>query len=74
MQGLSGDGHAPGEILARACKSLPRSSPPQYTRSPHGDAAPQLRADFAVHGRQHIVGMHRRADADVRGFVPEQEG
>ena len=40
----------------------------------HAHAAPELRAVFAIHGHQHVVRAHRRADADVRGFVAEAGG
>ena len=37
----------------------------------HGDAAPELRTEFAVDGRQDVFRPHRRADADMRGLVSQ---
>ena len=73
MQRLGGDGHAPGKVVARRRQSRCRAHRrPSRAGSPvMRHAAPQLRAELAVHGREHVLGPHRRADADVRGLVPE---
>ena len=40
----------------------------------HLHAAPELRAVFAIHGNEHVLRAHGRADADVRGLVAEAGG
>ncbi len=77
MQGLSGDRARTRQNRCRGtAKSLPRSSPPQYSQDlRHGHAAPQLRAELAIHGRQHVfrrAWRRRRRRARLRG--PRHEG
>jgi len=75
MQGLRGDRYAPGEILPRRSKvvaAFVAAPVRQYLR--HGHAAPKLRAEFAIDGRQHVLGPHRRADTHMRGLVAKTGG
>jgi hypothetical protein len=54
---------------------LPRSSPPQYISTSRGFTPRiELRAVFAIAGREHVVRLHRRADADVGRLVAQAGG
>src|SRR5690606_8051606 len=75
VQALGGDGHAPGVVVRRAGEvvaALVAAPVHQHVARLH--AAHELGAVLAVARREHVVVLHRAADADVGGLVAQAAG
>jgi hypothetical protein len=72
MRRVCADGHADGEVLARAGEvAAPLVAAPVEQDLDHGDAAQDLRALLAERGQQHVLGRHGGADADRDRLLAE---
>ncbi len=75
VQALGGDRHADREVLG--CVGIAQEVAAAFVAAPvqqhlaRAHAAHEHGAVLAVAGRQHVAAAHRRADADVGGFVPQ---